>query len=233
MEFLLFLLIALLILGIFLYNRLKILAEAVKSRRANILAVTRKRADLAARLADIASSYGDHEKLTQLHISEDMTSMSGLMSANVKADKMINQVSSLAMAFPDLKANQTFQQLMSQLETIETEVLQRREAYNTTVEAYNGYRVRIPQVLVANACNFEEAPYFEVNAQGLDVLASFNTGDTKSIEALLKRSGERAQQVASQTRQAIRGSTSALPEAPPAEALPPSASTPTPHANQP
>lgn len=47
-----------------IYNGLKTRAESVKSSRANIPAVTHKRADLAQWLADIAKSYGDHEKLS-------------------------------------------------------------------------------------------------------------------------------------------------------------------------
>ena len=47
---------------------------------------------------------------------------------------------------------------MRQLETIEAEILQRRETYNQTVERYNVFRVRVPQILVANICRFEEAP---------------------------------------------------------------------------
>jgi LemA protein len=193
------LLIAVLVFGVLLYNKLKALAEAVRSRRANILAVTRKRADLAARLVDIANGYGSHEKVAQLQISEDLTSMAGLMSANAGADRVIGQVSSLAAAFPDLKANQTFQQLMLQLEKIETEVLQRRENYNHVVEQYNSYRVRLPQALVANACNFDEAPYFETGSSGLETLAEFKTGDTKAVEDLFRRAGERAKTLASTT----------------------------------
>ena len=185
-------LIVVTVVGVRAYNRLKQLAESVRSRRANILAVTRKRADLASRLVDIANGYGSHEKLAQLQVSEDMTSMSGLMSTNASADRAIGQVAALAMAFPDLKANQTFQQLMLQLDTIETEVLQRRETYNHAVEQYNAYRVRLPQAMLANVCNFEEAPYFETDPSGLERLAEFKTGDTKAVEALVRRASERA-----------------------------------------
>ncbi len=197
------LLFLLLIVGSFLavrlYNRLKLLAEAVRSRRANILAVTRKRADLANRLVDIANGYGSHEKVAHLQVSEDMTTMATAANTNARADHAIREVAALAMAFPDLKANQTFQQLMLQLEKIESEILQRREQYNGAVEAYNGYRVRLPQSLLAGVCNFEEAPYFETSAAGLDTLAEFKTGDTKAVEQLLRRGAERARTVAAAT----------------------------------
>ena len=192
MFFLLLLLVIVAVISIRCYNRLKVLAEAVRSRRSNVLAVTRKRADLASRLVDIANGYGSHEKLAQLQISEDMTSIAALKTANARADRAIHQVAALAMAFPDLKANQTFQQLMSQLEKIETEILQRREAYNHAVEQYNAYRVRLPQAPLASICNFEEAPYFETSSSDLDILAEFKTGDTKAVEAVLRRASERA-----------------------------------------
>ncbi len=165
----------------------------MRSRRANILAVTKKRADLAAQLVNIAESYGAHEKLAHFQVSEDLTTVAGLSSVNAKADRMISQVTALAQNFPDLKANQTFQQLMRQLEGIETEILQRRETYNQAVERYNAFRVRLPQMLVARACSFEEAPYFEVNAQGLDEIATFHTGDTRALEEAMRRAGKRAQ----------------------------------------
>ncbi len=104
MFFLLLLLVIFAVISIRCYNRLKVLAEAVRSRRSNILAVTRKRADLASRLVDIANGYGSHEKLAQLQISEDMTSIAALKTANAKADQAIHQVAALAMAFPDLKS---------------------------------------------------------------------------------------------------------------------------------
>ncbi len=190
--------------GVKQYNGLKALAEAVRARRANILAATKKRADLAAQLVNIAESYGSHEKLSHFQVSEDLTSIAGLNSANAKADRIIGQVTAMAQSFPDLKANQTYQQLMRQLDAIETEVLARREAYNQAVERYNASRVRLPQALIANACRFEEAPYYETSAAGLDEIATFRTGDTKALEEVMKRAGRRAQVLAGQTAEYAR-----------------------------
>lgn len=210
----LILIVAVLGWGVKLYNTLKTLAEAVRARRANILAVTKKRADLAAQLVGIAESYGSHEKLSHFQLSEDLTTIAGLNSANIHADRMINQVTSMAQNFPDLKANQTYQQLMKQLETIEGEILQRREAYNQTVERYNVYRVRLPQVFVANVCHFAEAPYFETNAQGLEEIAQFHTGDTQALQDVMKRAGNRAQALAAQTAAYARSRGEGSPDLP-------------------
>ncbi len=197
-------LIVLTIWGVKHYNSLKALAEAVRSRRANILAVTKKRADLAAQLVNIAESYGAHEKVSHFQVSEDLTSIAGLHSVNAKADRIIGQVTAMAQSFPDLKANQTYQQLMRQLEAIETEILARRETYNQAVERYNASRVRLPQALIANACSFQEAPYYETSTDGLDDIATFHTGDTRALEDAMKRAARRAQGLAGQTAEYAR-----------------------------
>ncbi len=114
--FILLLLVAA-VISIRCYNLLKTLAESVRSRRSNILAVTRKRADLASRLIDIANGYDSHEKLAQLQISEDITSVAAMKSAHASANHAIREVAALAMSFPDLKANHV-PQLMLQLGNI-------------------------------------------------------------------------------------------------------------------
>ena len=58
--------IAILVWLFFAYNKLRRLAENVKQKQSNIYATVKKRHDIARRISDIASSYGDHEKLTHL-----------------------------------------------------------------------------------------------------------------------------------------------------------------------
>ena len=53
----------------------------------------------------------------------------------------------VAQAFPQLKADATYQKLMQQLETLENDILARRENYNNRVNAYNSYRNSLPVVL--------------------------------------------------------------------------------------
>ena len=48
------------------YNKLRRLAENIKKNQSNIYATVKKGHDIARRISDIASSYGDHEKLTHL-----------------------------------------------------------------------------------------------------------------------------------------------------------------------
>ena len=53
----------------------------------------------------------------------------------------------VAQAFPQLKADATYQKLMQQLETLENDILARRENYNKRVNEYNSYRNSFPVVM--------------------------------------------------------------------------------------
>ena len=198
MELLLLIAAGLIVWFVALYNQLQKLGAAVKQRRADIIASMKKRLDLAGRLIDIAKSYGDHEKLTQLSTSESLSSVLDAMSASRKVDRVLNHVSGLAMAFPDLKANAAYQQLMSQLHDIETDLQARRETYNAAVGAYNAYRSSLPQNLFAEKVGFPEAPFFSIDESGLEVLPEFSTDDGQFLKTTLQKMGDRAGTVARQ-----------------------------------
>lgn len=182
---LLFIIIAILVCLFIAYNKLRQLAENVKQKQANIYATIKKRHDIAQRLSDIASSYGDHEKLTHLTINE---SDAGVAHANTSdTSRIIGNVHLMANRFPDLKANSTYQQLMVQLEEIENTVLSRREAYNAAVKIYNSTRGSIPHLFYASKLGFVEAQYFEVDESGFEQLTSFRTDDGKILRDTMNR----------------------------------------------
>ncbi|AHN26869.1 LemA family protein [Gilliamella apicola] len=179
-------LIVILVWLFFAYNKLRRLAENVKQKQSNIYATIKKRHDIAQRLSDIASNYGDHEKLTHLTITES----DSIAKANIavsEASHLIGNVQMLANRFPDLKANSTYQQLMVQLDKIENTILERREAYNAAVQIYNSLRGSIPHLFYATKLGFVEATYFEMDENGMDQLASFNTDDGKILRDTMGR----------------------------------------------
>jgi LemA protein len=193
-----------LILGwlFFSYNKLRGLAENVKQKQSNIYVTIKKRHDIAQRLSDIASSYGDHEKLTHFNITES----DSVASANVAASetsRVIGNVQMLANRFPDLKANSTYQQLMVQLDEIENTILKRREAYNAAVQLYNSTRGSIPHLFYASKLGFVEATYFEVDENGIEQLSSFKTDDGKILRDTMGRMAS----VATENVKKIKGKT--------------------------
>lgn len=186
-----------------IYNGLQRGGNDVKRARADIMASMKKRIDLVGRLIDIAKSYGEHEKLTQLSSVGSLNSIADAIAAGREANRAINTLASLAMAHPDLKANGTYQQLMTQLEEIETNLQARREGYNAEVSRYNSYRSSLPQALFAGSIGFPEAPFFTVDGDGLEALPDFQTDDGKMLRDSIQRMGEKAGTLATQAKSQV------------------------------
>lgn len=169
------------------YNKLRSLSEKVKRARADVVATMKKRLDIAQRLNDIALSYGDHEKLSHFTIGEMTNDVRKAESAEQSIGHVVSEIKTLAMHYPDLKANQAYQQLMAQLEGLESTILDRRERYNLEVQNYNSARSELPQALFADSIGFPEAPYFSVDEQGIDTIAEFRTDDGRLLREGLSR----------------------------------------------
>lgn len=192
MEILLIILAAAAVWLFISYNKLRKLAEHVKRRQANIAATVKKRHDIAQKLADIAASYGDHEKLTHFTVIEGETGVAEATAAAADASRVIGNVQMLANRFPDLKASAAYQQLMSQLEAIENTILERREAYNEAAQDYNSTRSSLPHLFYASGIGFSEAPYFGVDDDGTEQMAVFRTDDGTMLRESMGRMAARA-----------------------------------------
>ena len=169
------------------YNNMQSQAQEIKEAHSNTIVSMQKRVDLANKLVDIASSYGDHEKLTQITVAQN-ESVQAAMSTSQEVDGTVNRILSMARAYPDLKANQTYQSLMSQLESIENNLQQKRQVYNDRVRRYNTSCTSIPIVFVASYLGFKTAPYFDVaNADSLDNLKDFHSSDGSALKNALSQ----------------------------------------------
>ena len=178
------LLIVLVVLGIVLfkaYNTLQRLGQGVRRGHADIAATLQKRADLLNKISDIAKEYGAHEKLTYISHSENIAEVGR------QTQEAMGGIMAMAQAFPDLKANATYQQLMRQIDEIESTILSRREQYNAQVEVYNAFRLQLPQSFFAGAMGFPEAHYFD--SDNLQMMKDFRTGDTEALKDALGAMG--------------------------------------------
>lgn len=216
MDWFVFLLIAIGVWLFFAYNKLRRLAENVKQRQANIAASVKKRHDIAQRLSDIAASYGDHEKLTHFTVIEGEAGMAEANAAAVDASRVIGNVQMLANRFPELKANGTYQQLMVQLDEIETNIQDRREVYNAAAQEYNATRGSLPHLFYAEPLGFAEAPYFTMDPEGAESLMSFTTDDGRILRETVGRmatiASARAQSAAARLKTPNEGTGTALPQ---------------------
>jgi len=173
-----------------LYNQLRGRSEAVKRAQSNLVGELKKRATLANQLIEICKGYGDHEKLAHITVAGQNhgTADPNMMAA--ATTRALAGVSFVAERFPELKANQTYNTLMGQIQTIENDLQTKREAMNTEVERYNGFRSSFPAVLIAEKLGFPEARYFSTDEEGLESGVAFQTDDGELLRAQFARLGK-------------------------------------------
>jgi LemA protein len=68
----------------------------------------------------------------------------------------------LSESYPDLKANQNFQQLQSELSDIENKLAAARRFFNNAVQEYNTGIQQFPAALFAGIFGFSQRPFFDV-----------------------------------------------------------------------
>jgi len=172
------------------YNESQAFAQQVRESHSNIMVSMKKRVDLANKLVDITRNYGDHEKLTHLSVAQSESMGAAIASSNQQVNNVLSGVMAMARAYPELRANQTYQLLMQQLEQIEADLQQKREIYNSAVRTYNTALTQIPFVLIASQLGFKAASYFDVeNSDALENLKDFQTDDGAMLKALISNAG--------------------------------------------
>ena len=170
------LIIVILVIGtIVMYNNLIGLRNRVKNAWSQIDVQLNRRADLIPNLVETVKGYAKHEKT----VFEDVTkARSGLMNAstvqeNADANNMLTgalkSLFAVAENYPELKANQNFINLQSQLAETEDKIAYSRQFYNDTVLMYNNKIQMFPSNLLARQFNFNEAEFFEVEESARSV----------------------------------------------------------------
>lgn len=129
----------------------------------------KKRFDLIPNLVSTVKGYTNYESTTLEKIVKERAQSYNTMTIDDKV-KLNNELSSaigniLAVAeqYPDLKANQNFLDLSSQLSSIEDEIANSRKYYNATVRAYNNKVQMFPGNIVAKIFKFNKCTMFEVS----------------------------------------------------------------------
>jgi LemA protein len=150
------------------YNRLVALREQVRSAWAQIDVVLKRRYDLIPNLVETVKGYAAHEKetLTQVMAARNAAASARDPGERVAAEGALSgavrQLFAVAEAYPDLKANQNFMQLQSELAGTENQISSFRQGYNSLVQQYNTAILTFPTNLMAGPFGFAPQPFFEV-----------------------------------------------------------------------
>ncbi|MCK5771729.1 LemA family protein [Algiphilus sp.] len=151
---------------IIIYNGLVRLKHAVAQAWSNIDVLLRQRHDELPKLVETCRQYMQFEsetleKVTQARAAADSARQQGDVKGVGGAETMLRsglgKIMATVEAYPELKANQSFAQLLSRISGLEEAIADRREFYNAAVNANNVRVEQFPDVLVARMMGFGAA----------------------------------------------------------------------------
>ncbi len=156
-----------LVYGVAIYNRLVRLRALVREGFSGITVQLRRRADLIPNLVETVKGYATHERETLDQViahrgdAAGAGSVAGTAAADNAMTAMLGRLFAVAEAYPDLKADENFRQLQSELSTIEGELQSARRYYNATARDLNTRIASFPDLFFATPMGFKEEPYYE------------------------------------------------------------------------
>ena len=167
MEWALIIIVVLLVLGVFIYNRLVQSRNRVDNAWGQIEVQLKRRYDLIPNLVETVKGYASHEKETFERVIE---ARSQAQAASTPGDQAqaenfltgaLRQLFALAEAYPDLKASTNFSQLQAELSETENKISISRQIYNDTVLTYNNQVQMVPSNIVASLTGFTTREFFD------------------------------------------------------------------------
>lgn len=131
----------------------------------------KKRWDLIPNIVETVKGYAKHEKSTLSDVIKlrngayDNMSSDEKIKANQQLSKGIAKIMALAEQYPDLKANENFKDLSTQLTKIEDEIANSRKYYNGTVREFNDKVQMFPSNIVAKIFGYKAKIMFEATEE--------------------------------------------------------------------
>jgi LemA protein len=161
------------------YNSMVTKDEAVTGQWSQVENVYQRRADLIPNLVNTVKGYAAHEretlegvvnaraKATSTTIDPSKLNAESIKQFAAAQDGLSSALSKLMVVverYPDLKANQNFLELQSQLEGTENRITVERQKFNESAKDYNTFIRKFPKNIWAGMFGFEKKDYFEAAA---------------------------------------------------------------------
>jgi LemA protein len=171
--------VAILVAGVSMFNRLVALRNRFKNAFAQIDVQLTRRHDLIPNLVETAKGYLKHERETLDAVIQarnaavaglkasaadpgNAQAMQQLAGAEGALSGVLGRLFALVEAYPDLKANQNMMQLSEELSSTENRVAFARQGFNDAVMEYNTVRESFPSNIAAAMFRFDPASLLEI-----------------------------------------------------------------------
>lgn len=152
----------------FVFNRLVTHRNRMREGWSGVEVQLKRRHDLIPRLVEVVSAYGHHEITTLEGVMEKRAGALAAKGAGEAAaaerglGEGVGSLIAVAEAYPDLKADEVFRELMAELVATEDELQYARRYYNGAVRELNNAACVFPSNLVAGLFGFKEAEFFQL-----------------------------------------------------------------------
>ncbi|ATU44255.1 hypothetical protein CS557_01605 [Acinetobacter junii] len=159
------------------YNTLQVKDEAVSASWSEVQNQYQRRADLVPNLVNVVKGYAKHEEQVLTEVTQARSNVAGLkvdkevledpalfekyQQAQSQLTGALSRLIAVSENYPDLKANEQFRDLQSQLEGTENRIAVARNRYITTVQDYNAYVRQFPQVMTAKVIGMKTKENFK------------------------------------------------------------------------
>lgn len=159
------------------YNSLIAQQQVVESKWSQVENVYQRRADLIPNLVATVKGYAAHEsqvleavtasraQVGSIRVTQDILNNPAEFQKYQQAQSgltgALSRLLVVAERYPDLKANQNFLELQSQLEATENRIAVERMRFNEAAQGYNTKVMQFPANIVARLFNFQKKEYFQ------------------------------------------------------------------------
>ena len=142
------------------YNEMVRLNEEVQAQSSQIENQYQRRADLIPNLVSKVTEARAQASQTRIDIN-DAEALAKFDQAQGELSSALSRLMAISENYPDLKANQNFRDLQTQLEGTENRISVERRKFNETARQFNTYIKMFPRNILSNLYGFEPVSYFE------------------------------------------------------------------------
>ena len=152
-----------------IYNQLVTLRQRVQNAWSQIDVQLQRRFDLIPNLVETVKGYMTHEQETLTKVTDLRSSWADAKTVEQKAElegqltDTLKTIMAVAENYPNLKADQSFNNLQAELSDTENKISYSRQFYNDTVTMYNTKLETFPSNLVASMFGFKASTLFNVD----------------------------------------------------------------------
>lgn len=139
-------------------NRAFSLEEQVNTAQSDIKVQEKRRVDLVYNLADCVKQYDKHE-------SETLTAIAEGRGSSGDIENVTTAIAAVSEAYPELKSNENYKELMNELSMTENLIAEYRSNYNKQIKEYNRYVRKFPTRIFLNMLGYEVQDYTYLDYQ--------------------------------------------------------------------